>query len=78
MKTSPTGSHGNSLEARALSPGRVHNHVRLERTVSPVRRVLSPDRKPEGLRSKNLEGRYNCKNLNGIYLIIFITNHEID
>ena len=57
VKTSSANSHGDSAEGRATSPvGKVHNHVRLERTISPIRQ-LNPERKLEGPRVKGPEHR---------------------
>ncbi|WAR27569.1 BIVM-like protein [Mya arenaria] len=71
MLTSRTLSpnRGCSHEARTLSPGRVHDHVRVERTVSPVRKSpTSPG--PHSLADKpaDVEMRYE----------LFLPNDEED
>lgn len=55
---SPCGRAGH--ESRALSPGRIHNHVRVERTVSPVRKPASspPEERDMTHRPPDIENRY--------------------
>ncbi|XP_060573480.1 basic immunoglobulin-like variable motif-containing protein isoform X2 [Ruditapes philippinarum] len=54
---SPAGRCGH--ESRSHSPGRIHNHVRVDRTVSPVRKTpTSPVEERDNHRHPEIEARY--------------------